>query len=664
MAGYLALLFFLIKFPERNRLYFFSGVTLGLTATARQTPWILLPFLPLLVLWLARAHGWPRHRTALRLGLVLAGLLLTFGLWVLYVSLYFNNVAQLGWFFGLLNPILIGDGSGKTSLQIAGLISNGRMGTVDLSGQGDSIWQWVWTFFTGVWGGGWLGWLMLVVWGAAVVGIGRQWRRCAVTVRLWVVILALHVALLLTFPLIRFIFSGEARSALSQHILFPAGAAMVLLLVYGLRAWLPPGRLAAALLMLAGIYLWGDATAAESQQDPSFPLQTTPLPAETVQTTFDDLAFLGHTLQADDRLLQVSLQWRAEASPNEDYRFDLTLLDAAGQPQTRWLGQPLNGRYPTRAWLPGDRVRTAFNLPIAGLPPGEYRLQLQVWGEAGPVGAVWELGAVTLTPHAPALDDVLTIGGQDIGYTLWPVGQSEPGLPLYKEYGVVTITLAQPLGAAKRLVLAGPNNAVLEPAAALKTVYQFEISPFAPGGEYRLRLVNAAVEPQALLAESPPLLRVENEPRLAVPPPISHPVSANFAGYVDLLGYDLPQMQVQPGGALAVTLYWQAAKTIGADLVLFNHLIGPDGRQWGGQDRRAQDVYSSMLWAPGEVVPDAFSVAVLPAAPPGTYYLLVGLYLPVGQASVSLPLMENGQMSQITHVAIGPIEVTSGDGGQ
>jgi hypothetical protein len=71
----------------------------------------------------------------------------------------------------------------------------------------------------------------------------------------------------------------------------------------------------------------------------------------------------------------------------------------------------------------------------------------------------------------------------------------------------------------------------------------------------------------------------------------------------------------------------------------------------------AQDVYSTLLWAPGEVVADSFAIRVDPQAPPGVYHLLVGLYLPVGEAAISLPLMQAGEMTDRTSVAIGPIEV-------
>ena len=36
---------------------------------------------------------------------------------------------------------------------------------------------------------------------------------------------------------------------------------------------------------------------------------------------------------------------------------------------------------------------------------------------------------------------------------------------------------------------------------------------------------------------------------------------------------------------------------------------------------------------------------------------MIGLYLPVGESPVSLPLMQDGQMTDITSVTLGPITV-------
>ena len=666
MAAYFGLLFFTINRPERTWLYFGLGLLLGLAAATRQTVWSLLPILPLLILWLAYRQRWRAWTVLGRLALVGLGLVLTFGLWLIYVGLYFNQVASKGWFWGLVSPVLIGDGSGRTSLQIAGLASGGAIGIDNFARQNDSFWQWGWSFFTGVWGHGWLGWLMLAGWILALVGLGRRWRREPESSRLWLVLLIASIGLLLFFPLLRFVFSGEASTAMSQHILFPGGAAMLVLLVLGLRSWLPAGRLTALLLMLAALYLGQNVAAALAQNSTRFPVQTVPVSThEQVIAEFENLSLIGYDTRAENGLLQATLLWRTEASPNEDYQVELTLLDAAGQPQSAWLGQPLNGRYPTRAWLPGDRIRDTIPLPIAGLPAGDYLLQLRLLGELQPIpsaqGDPLVVGPIALMPGPAQPADTLVLGQRPIGYTLWR--EEQPGgdsLPVYGENATVVISTQAALDDdAVQLSLVDPAGQPHPPVKQAGRVYNFRIAPGFPSGEVRLRLEQRQDEMVAAQVETPSLLVVKTEARQFDIPAMAQPVSANFAGYVMLLGYDLSQVRAQPGQNLSVTLYWQALRTIGADLVLFNHLIGPDGRQWSGQDRQAQDVYSTMFWAPLEVVQDSFSLPIPANAPAGDYYLLVGLYLPVGQAGVSLPLVENGQMTDVTHVAIGPIEVAN-----
>ncbi len=665
MAAYFGLLFYTISRPECNWLYVGLGLLLGLAAATRQTVWSLLPILPVLVLWLAYRRRWKWQTGLGRLALVGLGLAVTFGLWLIYVGLYFNQIAEQGWFWGLVSPVLIGDGSGRTSLQIANLASGGEMGTNNFTRQSDSFWQWGWYFFTGVWGQGWRGWLMLVVWVLALFGLVRRWRRESEPTRVWMLLLTAHIGLLLLFPLLRFVFSGEASTAMSQHILFPAGAALLVLLALGLQSWLSPARLTVLLTLLAAIYLSQNVISALNRQANRFPIQTVPVAAtEQAIAEFENLTLIGYEPRAEERLLHITLLWRTEASPNEDYQVELTLLDEAGQPQSRWVGQPLNGRYPTRAWLPGDRVRDVIELPIAGLPAGNYVLQLRLLGELNPIlstqGGPMVLGSIALAPASVEPDDTLLLGQQPIGYTLWRQAQpDENSLPVYGENATVVISTHHN---EVQLSLVDPAGQTHAPVDRTGWVHNFRIAPDFPSGAYRLRAEQRQGDTLVAQAETSPLLEVKTEARQFDIPSMSQPVSANFAGYVGLLGYDLPQTRLEPGDALPVTLYWQALRTIGADLVLFNHLIGPDGRQWSGQDRRAQDVYSTMFWAPLEIVKDAFNLSIPADAPAGTYYLLVGLYLPVGEAAVSLPLMENGQMTNVTHVAIGPIEVVATDG--
>lgn len=673
MAGYFWVLFRLVCTPARWWHGLGLGLLLGLAGLTRQTVWPVMLILPAGLLWLGHYRRWNLQKTGQTLALIGLGLLFTFGLWIAYTLLYFNQVTRLGWAAGLLYPFLINDGSDTASLQIAGLISGGQLGLTQNHAAGDSLRQWAWTLFSRMWGEGWLVWMLLALWLLALGGLVYQWKGMEPSRREWLFLLGAHFVALLSLPLVRFIFSGQADTAFGQHLLFPAGAMLILLLIWGLSAWLKPAYLASLLFLVAGGYLIQTSIILADEYQPPWPVQTVPLASgEQVLASFETMALLDYTSHSDGQSLTITLQWRTESLLAEDYRLELTLLAETGQAVSRWIGQPLNGRYPTRAWLPGDRVRTTISLPIAGWPPGEYQLGLRWLSQTGAVlptaadtpgqrvaidNGRLNLGPVSLTPALPAPSETVLLNGQLIGYTLWPQPAPLTDSPVYQENSIVMVSTADPLDDTVRVSLVGPDGVAHPPADQTGRIYSFTIEPHFASGEYRLRFEQRAGDQVMAQVEAPARLRVQTQERQFQAGVIAHPLQADFAGYVALLGYDLPERQIQPGGVIPVTLYWQALKPIGADLIMFNHLIDRNQKIWGGRDRRTREVYSTMLWAPGEVVVDSFNVQVQANAPNGIYTILVGLYLPVGQASVSLPLLQNGQLSDVTSISLGAVKV-------
>ena len=108
-----------------------------------------------------------------------------------------------------------------------------------------------------------------------------------------------------------------------------------------------------------------------------------------------------------------------------------------------------------------------------------------------------------------------------------------------------------------------------------------------------------------------------------------------------------------------MTFYWQAPpnKSPDADFIQFNHFYDATGSLRGGYDRQPLEYYNTRRWAPNEIVIDGYAVPVEADAPPGAYYLDMGYYLTVGDSAVNLPLVVDGQMTEVDRVTIGPIEV-------
>jgi hypothetical protein len=75
------------------------------------------------------------------------------------------------------------------------------------------------------------------------------------------------------------------------------------------------------------------------------------------------------------QVLQVTLSWQAEATPDQNYAVFVQLLDEAGQVRAQHDGQPGDGTLITTTWAPGEYVREGHRLALPDdLPAGDYRL--------------------------------------------------------------------------------------------------------------------------------------------------------------------------------------------------------------------------------------------------------------------------------------------------
>lgn len=109
-------------------------------------------------------------------------------------------------------------------------------------------------------------------------------------------------------------------------------------------------------------------------------------------------------------------------------------------------------------------------------------------------------------------------------------------------------------------------------------------------------------------------------------PSFEYAVDANLEGKVRLLGYDIHPMQVQPGGTLTVTLYWEALAPFERNYQVFVHLY--EGSMWAQDDGAPEcDINPTTRWEPGQVIRDPHLIQLPQEPPPGdTIPLLVGMY--------------------------------------
>ncbi|MCB0196408.1 MAG: hypothetical protein KDJ65_30930 [Anaerolineae bacterium] len=650
---------YLVERNDRPRwLYLLAGLWIGLAIVTKLSA-LTAPLLLLgLIIFLWRRAGWSWRTVTERLALAALGLLLGAGWWFVTVELALNRVDDLGWLAGLLHPILIADGSDQTSLGVAELLSGGQIGAVVKTGGRIFWYEWLERFFRSFWQYQWhfpalLYYSLLLLTGLIIAGWVRGWRRSAL-LRRWLPLLLLYSATFLLLPLVRFIFIQQTHAGLGQHLLFPAVGAFALLLTWGLGAWLPTSKawpwLGGFALGLA-MFVWSGLQAVQLYEPP-LPVRTAPplqpAHAEAANLDFGPLLLTGFSLPQVNKdstccaaaasALTAQLFWHSQEIAPENYIMELRLIDTDGQAQSVWTGHPADGRYLTKAWEPGDGVRVEGWLPLSGLLPGRYALALRLLGAGGPLLPDGQADAILTEielAQPPPLPDTVRI---------WQSGQPVEGRISLNPWQAVQITVPSTCD----LQLIGPDETIVAPLAQAGSTWALVIDPRWSRGEYTVRH-----------CENEATLWVDNDGRPTTPPPIQTSLEANFANQLQLLGYNLPQRQIAPDQRMPVTLTWQALHSIPADLLMFTRLRDAEGQVWGGYDRRPREFYSTLLWVADEVVADSFSIPVEADAPPGLYYLDVGFYLPMGEAAVSLPLVQQGEMSDVSNVTIGPIKIGS-----
>jgi 4-amino-4-deoxy-L-arabinose transferase-like glycosyltransferase len=190
------------------------------------------------------------------------------------------------------------------------------------------------------------------------------------------------------------------------RFLFPAVAAVALLLARGLAFWLerrPPTadrrpqigrlpRLASALLLAGGAVAAGALPFTTIV--PSYTWRT--LPPARAEAQLGTPAYLrfaenwkrGAELRgwrADGMLraggaLTVTLTWHALEQVPRDWTVFLHLLDAGGEIVAENNTRPQDGAMPMRLWAPGDWVADPHPILLpATLPPGAYRLRVGLY---------------------------------------------------------------------------------------------------------------------------------------------------------------------------------------------------------------------------------------------------------------------------------------------
>ncbi len=101
---------------------------------------------------------------------------------------------------------------------------------------------------------------------------------------------------------------------------------------------------------------------------------------------------------------------------------------------------------------------------------------------------------------------------------------------------------------------------------------------------------------------------------------------ANFGHHIALLGFDMPQREVESGQAIPLTLYWKATAPVPTNYQVFAHLARPPFVLWGQSDKLNPGDFPSTRWPLDKYVWDDHVIRILPGTPPGEYAIVIGLY--------------------------------------
>ena len=405
---------------------------------------------------------------------------------------------------------------------------------------------------------------------------------------------------------------------------------------------------------------------------PRLPVRTTPELAQTPtnplsQSYPDGFELIGYDqlLRDNPSSLELVLHWRSLAYAHEDYLTEISLLDAQGQVVLQTVAYSAHGRYPTRAWDPGDIVRDTIMLPLSGVPTGRYDVQLRLLGWEAPLAAdeqeaiiLTEVDILASTQASGGGVALAQAGSSALNIELWQGPEPVDHLATYRYLADIPIVVGgHPPGTEVRLSLVGPDDARQSPIVSASQLHTFIVGPDWPSGNYAL--VSEIWQDQSLLEATrlDNLLMVANRAIPFAQPDMPHRIEANFDNKVMLLGYDLESWRVNAKDGISLSLYWQALQRMRESYVMFVRLLDQDQQAVAGYDRLPQEIYSTILWVPDEVIFDGFVLPVADDVPDGIYHLVLGLYQENDPQAVSLPLIHEGQPTNVSSINLGSVKI-------
>ena len=137
--------------------------------------------------------------------------------------------------------------------------------------------------------------------------------------------------------------------------------------------------------------------------------------------------------------------------------------------------------------------------------------------------------------------------------------------------------------------------------------------------------------------------------------PQSIPLQASFANGLDLVGYQRGEFSA--GHPLLVTFYWQPAKEIERDVMVFVQLLDQDQQAVAGlHSWPLHGAFRIRAWQPGATMPLSYSFPIPDDLPPGPYQLIVGTVDLLKDERIALSTGESFQLVETLKLSPPPDE--------
>lgn len=371
------------------------------------------------------------------------------------------------------------------------------------------------------------------------------------------------------------------------------------------------------------------------------------------------------------RELGLGLRWRALRPMDEDYHFFVHVIDSQGQ---MW-GQrdaPLqdSDSLPTSAWQQNSEHLCNHSVPIeAGTPPGEYWIEIGIYRlkdllrldiidrDEQKQGTTYVIGPIdVISPTVPPdIEDLdmphsvnLRLGdkAEILGYGIsseCPLSGDEVTVTLFwrcleemdvrydlvlrveRDGATVGFKRADPTGASY------PTDRWVQ-GEIIRHRQSLPIAADAASGTYDVYVNLLSTQDDQPLVEQDQLLMelcVEHRERIFSPPQIGSPITVTLGNEIQLLGYDLNETKVKPGGILRLTLYWRALRPSDVSYTVFTHLLDADSIIRGQRDSTpVMGERPTTGWAASEVIIDRYEIPISEETLPGPHRVEFGMYDP------------------------------------